>query len=216
MNEQIRISPVRLIDAEGEQRGVISTDEALRLAGDSGMDLVEVSPHERPPVCKIMDYGRHRYLQSKKQKQKHHEQKLKEVRLRPKTDAHDRKIKLERARTFLEHGDRVQFTMLFRGRERFHKELGFDAFKSIATGLEEIAKIEREPRMLGRRMTMVLVPTKLVPPKKPTASGGKAAPETKQAGVSASAKSLPKATVPESPRPPVPEVARPADNAPAH
>ncbi|MEE8386387.1 MAG: translation initiation factor IF-3 [Dehalococcoidia bacterium] len=165
-NEQIRLSPVRLIDNTGEQRGIISTAEALDLAREVGMDLVEVSPNERPPVCKIMDYGKHKYLQSKKQKQKHHEQRLKEVRIRPKTDPHDKDIKLGRARSFLSHGDRVQFTMLFRGRERFHKEVGLKIFNGIVASLEDVAKIERPARALGRRMTMVLVPTKLSSPQK--------------------------------------------------
>jgi translation initiation factor IF-3 len=155
-----------LIDNTGVQRGIISTAEAQELAREAGMDLVEVSPNERPPVCKIMDYGKHKYLQSKKQKQKHHEQRLKEVRIRPKTDPHDKDIKLSRARGFLEHGDRVQFTMLFRGRERFHKEVGLQIFNGIVASLEDIAKIERPARALGRRMTMVLVPTKQGSPQK--------------------------------------------------
>ncbi|HUN80886.1 MAG TPA: translation initiation factor IF-3, partial [Phycisphaerae bacterium] len=130
-NEQIRLSPVRLIDETGAQRGVVPTDEAMRMARDAGMDLVEVSPQERPPVCKIMDYGKHKYMAAKKQKQKHHEQKLKEIRLRPKTDAHDRQIKLQHARDFLERGDRVQFTMNFKGRERFHQDLGNESMAEI-------------------------------------------------------------------------------------
>lgn len=144
--------------------GVISTDEALRRAREVGMDLVEISPNERPPVCKIMDYGKHKYLQSKKLKQKHHEQKLKEVRLRPKTDPHDRKIKMEKARQFLEHGDKVQFTMMFKGRERFHQDIGDESFQEIITALADVGKVEAFPKMLGRRMTMLLVPTKTPAP----------------------------------------------------
>jgi len=160
LNEQIRISPVRLIDAEGTLRGVVPTEEALRVARESGMDLVEVSPNERPPVCKVMDYGKFKYLQSKKLKQKHHEQKLKEVRIRPKTDPHDKEIKLARARDFLDHGDRVQFTMLFRGRERVHRDIGLEAFNEIAVSLHDIAKVEQPAKLLGRRMVMILVPGK--------------------------------------------------------
>lgn len=141
--------------------GIIPTDEALRLARDAGLDLVEVSPNERPPVCRIMDYGKHKYDQSKKLKQKHHEQRIKEVRLRPKTDPHDKEIKLKRARSFLEHGDRVQFTMLFRGRERFHQEVGLDIFDELVKALEDIAKLDRPARAMGRRMTMVLAPIKV-------------------------------------------------------
>jgi len=140
--------------------GIISIDEAIRRAREAGLDLVEVSPNERPPVCRIMDYGKHKYNLAKKQKQRHHEQKIKEVRLRPKTDAHDRDIKLKRAEGFLEQGDRVQFTMLFRGRERFHHDLGMAIFNDIIKALETVAKVDRHPRAMGRRMTMVLVPAK--------------------------------------------------------
>ena len=143
------------------------TDEALKMAREVGLDLVEVSPNERPPVCKIMDYGKHKYLQSKKLKQKHHEQKMKEVRIRPKTDPHDRQIKMEHARQFLQHGDRVQFTMIFRGRERFHQDLGNESFNEIIAALADISKVERPAKMLGKRMTMILVPTKLPPAGKP-------------------------------------------------
>jgi len=163
-NEQIRITPVRVIDQDKNMLGVVPTAEALRMARDVGLDLVEMSPNERPPVCKIMDYGKHKYLQSKKQKQKHHEQKIKEVRLRPKTDEHDRTIKMNRARAFLKHGDRVQFTMLFRGREQYRKDRGLDAFNSIVQALEDIAKVDRAPKVMGKRMTMVLAPLKAVTP----------------------------------------------------
>lgn len=137
------------------------------MAREIGLDLVEISPNERPPVCKIMDYGKHKYLQSKKHKQKHHEQKMKEVRIRPKTDVHDRQIKLKHAREFLEKGDRVQFTMIFKGRERFHADIGEHSFDEIVHALEDIAKIERPPKMLGKRLTMILVPGKPVPTTKP-------------------------------------------------
>lgn len=164
-------------------RGVVPTDEALRLAREAGLDLVEISPNERPPVCKIMDYGKHKYLQSKKLKQKHHEQKLKEVRIRPKTDPHDREIKLRHAREFLQHGDRVQFTMNFKGRERFHQELGSEAFREIINNLADIAKVEVPPKLLGKRMTMVLVPVKLAPaPKAKPIAKPASAPVAKSAG----------------------------------
>lgn len=172
MNEQIRISPVRLIDGEGNLRGVVPTEEALRVAREAGMDLVEVSPNERPPVCKVMDYGKFKYTQSKKLKQKHHEQKLKELRLRPKTDVHDKDIKVKKARDFLEHGDRVQFTMLFRGRERVHKDMGLETFNEVVALLGDLAKIEQPAKLLGRRMVMVLVPAKAAAaPKKPKPAG---------------------------------------------
>jgi len=176
------LSPIRLIDETGGQRGVVPTDEALRMAREVGMDLVEVSPNERPPVCKIMDYGKHKYLQSKKLKQKHHEQKMKEVRIRPKTDPHDRLIKLEHAKQFLLHGDRVQFTMIFRGRERFHQDIGNESFNEIITLLADISKVERPAKMLGKRMTMILVPSKLPSAGKPKPKPKPAAAPAKKEG----------------------------------
>lgn len=146
-NEQIRLTPIRLIDEEGGQRGVVATDEALRMAREAGLDLVEVQPTVRPPVCKIMDYGKHKYEISKKLKQKHHERKLKEVRMRPKTDPHDKDIKMRKARDFLVHGDRVQFTMMFRGRERFHQDMGLEIFNEIVQDLTEVAKVETPPEV---------------------------------------------------------------------
>jgi translation initiation factor IF-3 len=141
--------------------GIVSTEEALRMAADAGLDLVEVAPMERPPVCRIMDYGRWKYQQKQRSKQHHsHETQLKEIRIRPKTDAHDREIKINRARGFLEKNDKVQFTMLFRGRERVHREVGQKAFSDIVDVLSDIAKVERDVKMEGRRMTMVLAPNK--------------------------------------------------------
>jgi translation initiation factor IF-3 len=161
INEQIRLSPIRLIDHENNQVGIISTDEAIQKAYAVGMDLVEVAPTERPPVCRIMDFGKWKYAQKKKQKTRGgHEIVIKEVRIRPKTDDHDRQIKVNRAMEFLKKGDKVLFTMLFRGRERFHQDVGFEAFKSIKEQLAEIGKVEREPKMEGRRMTMVMIPAK--------------------------------------------------------
>ena len=141
--------------------GIVPTSEALQLARDAGLDLVEVSPNEKPPVCRIMDYGKSKYDQRKKQKQhKSHDQVLKEVRLRPKTDDNDRLIKMNRAKSFLESGYKVQFTMLFRGRERAHQNLALDKFNEIVDSFGETVKVERAARMDGRRMTMVLAPVK--------------------------------------------------------
>ena len=164
--------------------GIVPTAEALRQARDAGLDLVEMSPNERPPVCKIMDYGKHKYDLSKKQKQKHHEQKIKEIRVRPKTDEHDLEIKLNRARKFLEHGDRVQVTMLFRGRERFRQDLAREQFDDIVKDLADIAKVDRHARSMGRRMTLMLAPLKAPPVhKKPaTKQPPKKKPEDKPAG----------------------------------
>ncbi|MCK6484726.1 MAG: translation initiation factor IF-3 [Phycisphaerae bacterium] len=169
VNEQIRLSPVRLIDENGTMLGEVPTDEALRRARDVGQDLVEVDPNSRPPVCKIMDYGKFKYHESKK-RHKHHEQKLKEVRLRPKTDAHDREIKVNHAREFLEKGNKVQFTLMFRGRERAHPELAMEMFREIIIELDAIAKVERPPKLEGKRMTMVLMPGHPAPGAKPAAN----------------------------------------------
>jgi translation initiation factor IF-3 len=158
-NEQIRISPVRVIGESSEQLGVMPVNEAMRMAQDAGMDLVEVAPNVRPPVCRIMDYGKFKYMQKKKTK-KSHEQALKEVRLRPKTDDHDRGIKLRQAEKFLKAGDKVQFTMRFRGRERAHREIAFSSLREIVEHLGERVKVERPPSMDGRNMIMVVSPVK--------------------------------------------------------
>lgn len=158
-NEQIRITPIRLIGAANEQIGVIETYEAMRMAREAGLDLVEVAPTERPPVCRLMDYGKFKYQQKKKQK-KHHEQQLKEVRLRPKTDPHDRMIKVNRAIAFLAKGDKVQFTMQFRGRERAHMEVAYGGMRDIQQTLGDLVKLERPPSMDGRNMVMIVSPNK--------------------------------------------------------
>ncbi len=150
---------MRVIGENSEQPGVMPVNEALRMAQDAGMDLVEVAPNVRPPVCRVMDYGKFKYMQKKKTK-KSHEQALKEVRLRPKTDDHDRQIKLKQAEKFLKAGDKVQFTMRFRGRERAHREIAFAALREIIERLGERVKVERPPSMDGRNMIMVLSPVK--------------------------------------------------------
>jgi translation initiation factor IF-3 len=158
-NEAIRLSPVRVIDQNGEQVGIIPTEDALRMARDASMDLVEIAPNERPPVCRIMDYGKFKY-QQKKKKQKSHDQVLKEVRLRPKTDDNDRRIKLNNALRFLRKGDKVQFTMMFRGRERAHMEIAIEIFSGIADRLGDLVKVERRPSRDGRNMVMIVAPNK--------------------------------------------------------
>ncbi len=161
INDQIRLSPVRLIDDDDEQVGVIDLLEAKRLAKEAGLDLVEVAPQGQPPVCRIMDYGKWKYQQKKKeQKARTHskQSELKEVRLRPKIDDHDLDIKMQHAKGFLADGDKVQFTMLFRGREMIHRDIGFNAMRAIRDDLAAMSKIEAEPRMMGKRMTMVLAP----------------------------------------------------------
>lgn len=154
-NEQIRVSPVRVIGENNEQLGILPNFEALRMAREAGVDLVEVAPNVRPPVCRLMNYGKWKYLQKKNVK-KHHEQQLKEVRLRPKTDTHDREIKTNQAIRFFKKGHKVQFTMVFRGRERFRREVALEVFRLILEGFGQRVKIERPPSMDGRHMIMIL------------------------------------------------------------
>jgi len=163
INERIRVPQVRLIDQEGNQLGVVATMDALRMAREAEMDLVEVAPTERPPVCRIMDFGKQKYRQ-KKQKKHVHEQQLKEVRLRPNTDTHDLEVKMRKAREFFKKGDRVQFTMLMRGRERFHTDMALANMRDMAEKLSDVGHIERPARAEGRRITMVMVPGKATRP----------------------------------------------------
>jgi translation initiation factor IF-3 len=158
INEQIRISPVRLIGAGGEQLGVVPTQQALEMAREANLDLVEVAANERPPVCKILDYGKFRYQQSRKAQTKVHQQKIKEIRVRPKTGDHDVDTKINQARKFLEHKDKVLVNVLFRGRELQHIEEGRRIIDGILEKLVDVAKVERAPSMEGRRMTAMLAP----------------------------------------------------------
>src|ERR1700722_18357788 len=159
INDQIRISPVRLIGLNGEQLGVVPTAQAQELAREANLDLVEVAPTERPPVCKILDYGKFRYQQSrKKEKGKTHQQKLKEIRVRPKTGDHDIDTKVNQARKFLEHNDKVLLNVLFRGRELQHIEEGQRIIKGMLEKLADLAKVEKAPTMEGKRMTAMLAP----------------------------------------------------------
>ncbi len=150
-----------MIDETNNQLGIIHTYDAIARAKEMGLDLVEVSPNAEPPVCRIMDYGKWLYEQKRKTKQSHKKQHLvilKEIRLRPKIDDHDRDIKVNHAIKFLEKGYKVQFTMLFRGREMTHIDLGYKIMEEIFKTLEEKAKIERPAKMMARRMTMVVTP----------------------------------------------------------
>ena len=159
VNDRIRIREVRLIGADGEQVGIVPTEVARRRAQDAGLDLVEVAADARPPVCKIMDYGKFKFEQKKKQhsgRKKSHQAKLKEVRLRPATDEHDYQVKLRRARRFLEKGDKVQIVLMFRGRQMVHQDIGRKLVERMVTDLADLAKVERAGRMEGRRMTTLL------------------------------------------------------------
>ena len=161
VNDQIRISPIRVVNHDGEMLGVIPTSEALKKATELGMDLVEVAPNERPPVCRIMDYGKFKYEQTKKKKdaQKTHQVQVKEIRLRPKTGDHDIEFKVKRARTFLSQKDKVKINVIFRGRENAHHNRGREMLEEIIISLEDIAKVEKAPGMeSGRQMSMILAP----------------------------------------------------------
>ncbi len=159
MNEQIRVSPVRVISDTGEQLGVLVTAEALDRAREAGLDLVEVAPGAAPPVCRIMDFGKFKYQQKKKQHKTHvHHTKLKEIRLRPKTGEHDIEFKVNQARTFLSHKDKVVISVVFRGREMAHVDEGHRVLKTLIEKLAEDAKLESGPQQMGRRLTCTLAP----------------------------------------------------------
>ncbi len=157
----IRVREVRVINSDGKQLGVLPIEEALRLAQEEGLDLVEVAPNEKPPVCKIMDYGKFRYQQSKRSQEAKKKQKLiqvKEMKMRPKTEEHDYQFKVKHVRRFLEEGNKVKVTIMFRGREMDHTELGRKMLERIASDIEDISTMEQSPRQEGRNMTMVLTP----------------------------------------------------------
>jgi translation initiation factor IF-3 len=157
VNERIRAREVRVIGQNGDQIGVFPSHEALRMAQELELDLVEVAPEARPPVCKIMDFGKYKYEQKKKaQHAKKSPNKLKGMRLRPKTDTGDLEVKTKRAREFLEEGDKVMFTVLFRGRELARQDLGTTLLDRVAQMLADVAKVEKSPHMEGRRMHMIL------------------------------------------------------------
>jgi translation initiation factor IF-3 len=158
MNERIRVREVRLIDAEGKQVGIVPTDEARRMAIEAGFDLVEVAPDGRPPVCKIMDYGKYKYEQKKKAHsgKKVHHAKIKEVRLRPRTEDHDYGVKLRHAREFLEKGDKVQIILMYRGRELVHQEVGRALLERFIADLADLARVERSGRIDAKRMSVLL------------------------------------------------------------
>ncbi len=148
-----------MIAADGAQLGIIPTEEALRTARDAGLDLVEVAPNEKPPVCRIMDFGKFKYQQKKKHHKTHvHHTKIKEVRLRPKTGEHDIEFKVAQARNFLEHKDKVVVSVVFRGREMAHVEEGQRVMRSVVTQLEDISKVESGPQQMGRRLSCTLAP----------------------------------------------------------
>ena len=158
-NEHIRDTPIRLIGEDGAQLGIVATEEALAKAREMSLDLVEVAPQAKPPVCRIMDYGKYKYQQTKKQTKGHiHQTKTKEIRLRPKTGEHDIDFKVKRAIQFLEHKDKVQVTVLFRGREMAHVEEGHRVMQGVIEVLTEYGKIETPPQQQGKRIMCTVAP----------------------------------------------------------
>ncbi len=161
VNDRIRVPSVRVIGVDGEQAGIMNIRDALALAEQKSLDLVEVSPTARPPVCRVMDFGKYKYEQSKrtqKARKKTHVMQQKEVKLRPKIEEHDFDFKVKHARKFLEGHDRVKLTVTFRGREVAHSEQGYKLLQKVIEELQEISQIETPARMEGRAMTCVLIP----------------------------------------------------------
>jgi translation initiation factor IF-3 len=163
VNREIRAGSVRVIDFEGKQLGIMALQDALREANDAGLDLVEVAPNSSPPVCRIMDYGKFRYQQSKKmQVAKKHQAvfQLKEIRLRPKTEEHDLQVKLRHIRRFLEESNKVKVTMMFRGREIAYTDTGRKIMEGLVKEFEDIGVIDQQPKLEGRNMVMIVAPKK--------------------------------------------------------
>lgn len=163
MNDRIRCPEIRLIGAEGENLGVVTPERGLELAVQADLDLVEISPNATPPVCKIMDFGKFKYEQQKRESEARKNQKVievKEVKFRPNTDTHDYEVKMRNVVKFLEKGDKVKVTLRFRGREMAHQNLGRELLERVADDVQEIGKVENMPKMEGRQMVMMIGPVK--------------------------------------------------------
>ncbi|MDT0681975.1 translation initiation factor IF-3 [Roseicyclus sp. F158] len=163
VNDRVRANEIRLIGPEGQNVGVTTPDRALELAQQVGLDLVEISPNATPPVCKIMDYGKFKYEQQKREseaKKKQRTIEVKEVKFRPNTDTHDYDVKMKNVVRFLEGGDKVKVTLRFRGREMAHQNLGRELLERVAADTTEIGKVENMPKMEGRQMVMMIGPVK--------------------------------------------------------
>ena len=161
INEEIRAREVRVIGSDGKQLGIMSGREAQQLAYEEHLDLVEIAPTAKPPVCRIMDYGKYRYEQQKREKESRKKQKtfdIKEVKLRPGIEEHDFNVKFKNAVRFLEDGDKVKVTIMFRGRELSHPELGEVLLNKMAAQLKEMAVVERQPKLEGKNMIMIVAP----------------------------------------------------------
>lgn len=161
MNHQIRAREVRLIDENGEQLGIMSARDAQRIAEERGLDLVEVAPNARPPVCRIMDYGKFKYEESKREREARKKQKvinIKEVKMRPNIDEHDFQVRLRQAQRFLQDGDKVKCTIMFRGRQIVHADLGKKVLDRLLEEVQPLCIVERPARVEGRNMIMILSP----------------------------------------------------------
>jgi translation initiation factor IF-3 len=160
INERIRFPKVRVIDSDGSQLGIMSSREAMQLADEKELDLVLVSDKADPPVCKIVDYGKHKFEQEKKAKKKQHTVDVKEVKMRYKIEEHDYNVRIKLAKRFLQEGDKVKATIMFRGREIQHSDLAEELLKRMATDLQEIAEVQQAPKKEGRNMMMLMAPKK--------------------------------------------------------
>lgn len=161
VNDKIRVSQVRLIGESGDQMGILPVAEALVKAREAGLDLVEVAPLSKPPVCRIMDYHKYRYDEQRKERQtrrKHHVTRLKEVKFKPHIEEHDYMVKINRLKRFLRRGDQTKVTMMFRGREMAHTEVGRKVLERVVEDLQGLSKVDRKPALEGRMMTMILNP----------------------------------------------------------
>jgi translation initiation factor IF-3 len=184
VNERIRVPQVRVIADDGQQVGVLAVRDALSLAQSKGLDLVEVSPTARPPVCRIMDYGKFKYEQNRrarKAKKKQHQMQLKEIKMRPKIEEHDYGFKIDHAREFLNSRDKVKVTVTFRGREIAHQDIGYKLIQKVIAALADVSSVESAPRSEGRTLTAVLMPK----PAKPGVKDGAASNETRPASANA-------------------------------
>ena len=164
LNDDITYEQIRLVSDSGEQLGILSPDEARKIAEERGMDLVEIAPNAEPPVCRLMDYGKYLYASAKKKQESKKKQKqitVKEIKFRPGTDIGDYDIKVRNLTKFLDAGNKVKVTLRFRGREMAHQELGMEMLKRVEEDLKEIGIVEQMPKMEGRQMVMVLAPVKI-------------------------------------------------------
>ena len=163
VNDRIRETEIRLIGADGENVGVTSPSHGMQLAEEAGLDLVEISPNASPPVCKVMDFGKFKYEQQKRESEARKKQKtieVKEIKFRPNTDTHDYDVKMRNVVKFLENGDKVKVTLRFRGREMAHQNLGLELLHRVAADVDELGKVENMPKLEGRQMVMMIGPAK--------------------------------------------------------